>query len=243
MLLAGTRLRDLAIDSESFTIEFPEGKLLEFYAMLQQFAGKKWATLRQLQQLAGRLNWACQVVREGRSCLRRILDLMKPLKNLGAGYVFASDWGYTDWKVDLPAACDLHINNKETFSAVLATGRWARLWANSRVIFHTDNITARAALFKGTAKSQVLMPFLRELFWWSAIYNFTIDACLIPGWLNDTPDTITRLRQPGYTLSLLNLMGLPVTVLKFVYPLFLVHMSHKALSKMSSLQWNYCLCT
>ena len=52
----------IAIDSESFTIELPEGKLVEFYAMLQQFAGKKRATLRQLQQLAGRLNWACQVV-------------------------------------------------------------------------------------------------------------------------------------------------------------------------------------
>ena len=259
----------IAIDSESFTIELPEGKLVEFYAMLQQFAGKKRATLRQLQQLAGRLNWACQVVRGGRSYLRRILDLMKPLKrphhqarfshefqadvsccqvvtvlsffngkcialncapvhdiyldasNLGAGYVFASDWGYTDWKVDLPAACDLHINNKEIFSAVLATRRWAPLWANSRVIFHTDNITARAALSKGTAKSQVIMPFLRELFWWSAIYNFTIDACFIPGRLNDTPDTISRLRQTGYIPSLLNLMGLPVTVLKFVYLYFL----------------------
>ena len=138
-------------------------------------------------------------------------DVYLDASNLGAGYVFASDWGYTDWKVDLPAACDLHINNKE-------------------IIFHTDNITARAALSKGTAKSQVIMPFLRELFWWSAIYNFTIDASFIPGRLNDTPDTISRLCQPGYIPSLLNLMGLPVTVLKFVYPLFFVHMSHKALS-------------
>ena len=141
--------------------------------------------------------------------------------NLGVGYVFASDWGYTDWKVDLSALCDLHINNKDIFFAVLATKRWAPLWANSRVIFHTNNITARAALSKGTAKSQVIMPFLRELFWWSAIYNFTIDACFIPGRLNNTPDTISRLLQPGYIPSLLNLMGLPVTVLKFVYPLFL----------------------
>ena len=90
-----------------------------------------------------------------------------------------------------PAACDLHINNKEIFSAVLATRRWAPLWANSRVIFHTDNITARAALSKGIAKSQVLMPFLRELFWWSAIHNFTTDACFIPGQLKVAEDDIT----------------------------------------------------
>ena len=141
----------IAIDSESFTIELPEGKLVEFDAMLQQFAGNKRATLRQLQQLVGRLNWACQVVRGGRSYLRRILDLMKPLKrphhqarlshefqadvswwlqflsffngkcialncapvhdvyldasNLGAGYVFASDWAILTGK----SICRRHV--------------------------------------------------------------------------------------------------------------------------------------
>ena len=40
----------------------------------------KRASLRQLPQLAGCLNWACQVDRGGRVYLRLILDLKKPLK-------------------------------------------------------------------------------------------------------------------------------------------------------------------
>ena len=44
-----------------------------------------------------------------------IHDIYLDTSNLGAGYVFASDWGYTDWKVDLPTACDLHINIKKSF--------------------------------------------------------------------------------------------------------------------------------
>ena len=123
--------------------------------------------------------------------------------NGGAGYVFDTDWGYTNWQNDLPSATLLHINDKEILSAILAAWRWAPLWANSRVLFHTDNI---AALRKGSARSPAIMPLLRELFWLSAIFNFHIDACYIPGELNDTPDCILRLYQPGYVAQLLNLI-------------------------------------
>ena len=72
----------VAIDSSTFTLELPWRKLVEFQAMLEQFANRKRASLRQLQHLAGRLNWACQVVKGGRCYLRRVLDTMRPLKNL-----------------------------------------------------------------------------------------------------------------------------------------------------------------
>ena len=161
----------IVIDSESFTLELPDDKMYEFRVLLQQFATKRRASLRQLRQLAGRLNWACQVVRGGRCYLRRILDMMRPLKhahhkvrlsgqfyadiawwvnfmavfngrclalqnaplhevyldasNGGAGYVFDTDWGYTNWQNDLPSAARLHINDKEILAAILAARRWA----------------------------------------------------------------------------------------------------------------------
>ena len=67
----------------------------EFYAILLQFAARKRARLRQLQQLAGCLNWACQVVRGGRCYLRRILDVIKPLK-LAHHKVVLSESFYAD---------------------------------------------------------------------------------------------------------------------------------------------------
>jgi hypothetical protein len=57
-----------------------ETKLCKLYAKLQCFCVKKRATKRQLQSLAGSLNWACQVIRGGRFFLRRILDSINKLK-------------------------------------------------------------------------------------------------------------------------------------------------------------------
>ena len=115
------------------------------------------------------------------------------------------------------------------------------LWANSRVLFHTDNITARAALHKGSARSPAIMPLLRELFWLSAIFNFHIDACYVPGELNDTPDCISRLNQPGYVAQLLNLMGIPVNCMYYVYICLLSHMSYGAFGYLLPQIWRYIL--
>ena len=138
----------IVIDSESFTLELPDDKMYEFRVLLQHFATKRRAGLCHLRQLAGHLNWACQVVRGGRCYLRRILDIMRPLKhayhkvllsgqfyadivryvnfmavfngrclslqnapshevyldafNGGAGYVFDTDWGYTNCRTTCP---------------------------------------------------------------------------------------------------------------------------------------------
>lgn len=265
----------IVIDSELFMLELPQQKLDEFYAILVQFASRKRASLRQLQQLAGRLNWASQVVKGGRCYLRRILDIMKPLKQshhkvllpqsffadiqwwlqflpvfngkclalnhapvhdvyvdasgTGVGFIFANDWGYCGWRDIDRHVGQFHINEKEILSAVMAARRWAPLWANSRVLFHTDNITARAALRKGSAKSWRIMPYLRELFWLSALFNFTIDAVYIPGHQNDTPDMISRLEQPGYFPVFINTIGLPVTAWHYVLSCLPAHVSYPSI--------------
>ena len=58
----------------------PEGKLNEFEMLVNEVLNSKRISLRKLQSLAGKLNWASSVVRGGRIYLRRILDVMKPLK-------------------------------------------------------------------------------------------------------------------------------------------------------------------
>ena len=51
---------------------------------LLEFSLRRRASKRQLQMLAGKLNWACRVVYGGRTFLRRILDLMNRLNSPNA---------------------------------------------------------------------------------------------------------------------------------------------------------------
>jgi hypothetical protein len=266
----------IRIDSVAFTLELPEPKLEDLRSCINSFQGRKRASLHSLQQLAGKLNWACQVVRGGRTYLRRVLDVIKPLRKshhkaklsaefhsdlewwssflavfngkylafnysrtndvfmdactVGAGIASGDDWQYVHWDSDMPDVAAWHINSKETLCAVLAARRWAPLWANSRVRFFTDNICTRANLVKGTAKNSLLMPFIRELFWLSAIYNFEISAVYVPGRCNDLPDAISRLHQDGQVTRLGSIFGIPTVICGFwVSHCFPVHMSRNAL--------------
>ncbi len=103
------------------------------------------------------------------------------------------------------------------------------LWANSVVVFHTDNMTARAAFDKGTARSEVAMVMIRELFWWSAIFNFRVVGQFVPGVFNLVPDAITRLHQPGYPLLLGSELGYPTDRFREFAATFPMHMSDNAL--------------
>eukprot|EP00111_Clytia_hemisphaerica_P012350 TCONS_00036275-protein len=67
------------IDTVKLTLSLSAKKLAYLKVFLQSFRSKTRTTKRQLQQLAGRLNWACKVVFGGRTFLRRILDLMNTL--------------------------------------------------------------------------------------------------------------------------------------------------------------------
>lgn len=70
----------IEFDCASQTLQLPVAKVQDFRKVLLDFSTRKRASCRQLQQLAGKLNWACQVVRGGRTYLRRILNLISPLR-------------------------------------------------------------------------------------------------------------------------------------------------------------------
>ena len=63
----------------ALTLSLPAQKLAELKGVIASYGNRKRASKRQLQQLAGRLNWACKVVFGGRTFLRRVLDLMNTL--------------------------------------------------------------------------------------------------------------------------------------------------------------------
>jgi hypothetical protein len=129
-------------------------------------------------------------------------DSSKP----GAGMFCRGDWQYVHWKKDFPAHYDLHINYKEVLAVLIAAERWAPLWERADVTVITDSTVAKAIINKGTCKNAQVMSALRGLFWLQVKYNFRLKAIHIPGALNDLPDAISRLHEPGQVLRFKSLM-------------------------------------
>ena len=76
-------------------MSLPEDKFVALQAVILDFLHQHRASKQQLQSLAGRLNWACQVVYGGRTFLRCILDAMASLTSSSSRYRFTSDF-YAD---------------------------------------------------------------------------------------------------------------------------------------------------
>jgi hypothetical protein len=132
----------IELDTESMELRLPEDKLKALKQELLEFSTRVRANKRQLQSLAGKLNWAASVVTGGRTFIRRIIDAIKLLKQdchkirLRAGVL--SDIGW--WLKFMPS-----FNGRAaiiTTSAVVAVytdacmeagaGHWGSNW------FHTE---------------------------------------------------------------------------------------------------------
>lgn len=70
----------IVIDTRDCTLSLSGDKVKKLKDKLSWFQSKKRASKRQLQSLAGSLNWACQAVRGGRYFLRRVIDSVNRLK-------------------------------------------------------------------------------------------------------------------------------------------------------------------
>lgn len=75
LTFAGVELDTIRCESR-----LPVDKLVRCSQLIASFLKKKKATLRELQQLTGVLNFACSVVVPGRAFLRRLIDLTIGLK-------------------------------------------------------------------------------------------------------------------------------------------------------------------
>ena len=259
------------IDTRDCTLSLDDARLGRLKDKLLVFDVRKRASKRQLQSLAGSLNWACQAIRGGRYFLRRIIDMVNKLRHgshkcilsiefhkdvrwwlsylqyfngavyyrrcdqvnvhtdscdKGAGMFSRGDWCYVNWCTDRPEIKDLHINYKEVMAAVLAVNKWAHLWRDKEIVILTDSTVAKAILNKGSCRNKLVMEELRQLFWLSVNYNFTIRAIHIPGCINEIPDSISRLHQTGQVLRLVSILSLWFH--SRVYVSWVVHMSPAA---------------
>lgn len=71
----------IELDSTIMSLRLPADKLSRLHELVSAFSEKVSASKRQLQSLAGSLNFACQVVHGGRTFLRRVIDCVNKLKH------------------------------------------------------------------------------------------------------------------------------------------------------------------
>jgi hypothetical protein len=57
-------------------LTLPETKLKELIDLVELWTHKRRTTKKELQRFLGKLNWACRVVRGGRTFVRRLIDLL-----------------------------------------------------------------------------------------------------------------------------------------------------------------------
>lgn len=111
------------------------------------------------------------------------------------GAFYNGDIHYTVWQADNPDVADLCINYLEAMAIIKAVQRWCFLFKNKLVYIYTDNQCAATLLNKCSCKSEIIMKYMREMFWTSVMYNFVIKVCYMPGCLQTIPDAISRMHE------------------------------------------------
>ena len=71
----------IEIDVKGGILRLPATKVAELKALLRAFLPRSRASLRQLQHLAGKLAWAANIIRGGRTFLQAVFEHIRPLKN------------------------------------------------------------------------------------------------------------------------------------------------------------------
>ena len=85
----------IVLDSQAETLSISEGRKAELLGLLQDFKGRRWASLAKLQSLLGKLSFAATVLPGARPFLRRIIDTTRVGRGrLLLGPAFRADVAY-----------------------------------------------------------------------------------------------------------------------------------------------------
>jgi hypothetical protein len=132
------------IDTKRSTVSLDQQKLSQLQQELWVFSKRTRASKQQLQSLAGKLNWASNVIRGGRFFLRRIINSMSSLKQqrhktqLGSDFYADLSWWLTFLETFNGTAyytCDTQHVHVDACNAA-AGSFWLGQW--EYIVFHCD---------------------------------------------------------------------------------------------------------
>ena len=116
------------------------------------------------------------------------------------GRSFMADCIYTpfaDMHNDAPELC---INYKEVLALLPAVTKWSPYFAGKHLHVYSDNICAVNIVNKGSCKHPLVMEALRQVFWYSVLYNFRITCHYYPGVRNVLADAVSRMHETAGVL-------------------------------------------
>ena len=114
----------------------------------------------------------------------------------GGGGYYDGDWYHVRWD-QWEGTADLHINYKEVLALWPAAMLYGNMWHDRTVTVYSDNQAAVSIINRGSAKNPLVMDYLRDIFWVSAVNNFRLRAIYYPGRLNRLADAASRLTEKG----------------------------------------------
>ena len=113
----------------------------------------------------------------------------------GCGAFYNGKWFQWQWPAQwLPIA----IMAKELVPLVLSCALWGPELAHKSVLFQCDNMSVVAAVQKGTAKGEMVMHFLRSLWFFTAYYGIILNIEHIAGVTNLAADQLSRCNMQSF---------------------------------------------
>ena len=101
---------------------------------------------------------------------------------------------------------DESISQKELWPILIACQRYGSTWTGFHVRIYSDNQAVCAMISTGPVKEVNTMNMLREIFWVSFIFNFTLTCKYIPGLDNVHADFLSRLSSFSWSFLEKNLL-------------------------------------
>ena len=125
----------IEVNSITLTLSIPLDKWNEIQGLLKTWIGKKSTNLKEVQQLAGLLNFACCCVKSGRVYLARILNFLRSLPKKGSRKIPVSVLHDVQWWIDFAPKFN---------STSLLTYNW---WSRVDTDITTDSCLTGAGAF------------------------------------------------------------------------------------------------
>ena len=87
---------------------------------------------------------------------------------------------------------DIHINEKECLSIIIAMKKWGFLMVGRKCIVRCDNMVTVEAVNSGRAKNKFMQACLSEIAFLSAKFNTLIKVMFVSGTCNEISDCLSR---------------------------------------------------
>ena len=147
----------IMIDTVSGELSLKPDKLMDLTDLTKKFLGRKRASRRQLEQLAGKLCWAAHVVPWGTTHTRPIFTLLSSLKQADhKGLISGIKWDLTCWlswlqngqnrrRIWLPTAClNVYTDACPTAGGGFCQGDWMYMcWLFDSPSLHPHHINTK----------------------------------------------------------------------------------------------------